>query len=210
MIEPHENFDDALFAALPEGLNLARLLPPITDRPFIVGIDGRSGAGKTTLVEQLAGVLERRHDVVVFHLEDLYPGWGGLARGMGMYLHDVLEPLRRGEDAHWTAWDWLTDGPGTPRLTRAAEVVLVEGVGACHGAARELLNTSVWVELPETLRKKRALARDGATYEKFWDVWAEQEDAYLAADPVWEQADILHPGPAPEDAALTDEPEDLE
>lgn len=200
MIDPEENFDDALFAAYPDGVNLARLLPVPTHRPFIIGIDGRSGAGKTTLTAQLAAVLERRHDVTVFHLEDIYPGWNGLAQGMDTFVRDVLQPLRRGEDAHWTAWDWLTNEPGTPRLTRAAEIVLAEGVGACNELARPLLSTSVWIELPAAARKLRAMERDGRSYEKFWDMWAEQEESYLAADPVWENADVLHPGPAPEPA----------
>lgn len=205
MIDPQENFDDALFAAHPEGVNLARLLPPPTDRPFIIGIDGRSGAGKTTLTTQLAAVLDRRHDVTVFHLEDIYPGWDGLEQGVRTYVREVLEPLRRGEDAHWTAWDWLTNEPGTPRLTRAAEIILVEGVGACSAPARPLLNASVWVELPAVLRKIRAIERDGKSYELFWDTWAEQEETYLSDDPVWENADILHPGPAPEQAADVDD-----
>ncbi|WP_223841032.1 MULTISPECIES: uridine kinase family protein [unclassified Candidatus Sulfotelmatobacter] len=198
MIDPEENFDDALFAAYPDGVNLARLLPVPTRRPFIIGIDGRSGAGKTSLTAQLAAVLERRHDVTVFHLEDIYPGWNGLAQGMDTFVREVLQPLRRGEDAHWTAWDWLTNEPGTPRLTRAAEIVLVEGVGACNELARPLLDTSVWIELPAASRKLRAMARDGRSYEKFWDTWSAQEESYLAADPVWENADVLHPGPVPE------------
>lgn len=204
MIDPEENFDDALFAAYPDGVNLARLLPVPTQRPFIIGIDGRSGAGKTTLTAQLAAVLERRHDVTVFHLEDIYPGWNGLAQGMDTFVREVLQPLRRGEDAHWTAWDWLTNEPGTPRLTRAAEIVLAEGVGACNELARPLLDTSVWIELPAASRKLRAMERDGRSYEKFWDAWAAQEESYLAADPVWENADVLHPGTVPETAKTPD------
>ena len=204
MIDPEENFDDALFAAYPDGVNLARLLPLPTQRPFIIGIDGRSGAGKTSLTAQLSAVLERRHDVTVFHLEDIYPGWNGLAQGMDTFVREVLQPLRRGEDAHWAAWDWLTNEPGTPRLTRAAEIVLVEGVGACNELARPLLDTSVWIELPAASRKLRAMERDGRSYEKFWDAWAEQEESYLAADPVWENADVLHPGPVPEATDASD------
>lgn len=199
MISPDEGFEDDEIAQYPEGVNLARLLPPPTRKPFIVGIDGRSGAGKTTLTEQLSRVLERSHDVVSFHLEDIYPGWNGLLKGMERYRGEILEPLRREEDAHWTAWDWLTNEPGTPRLTRTAQIVLVEGVGACHREARALLDVSVWVELPTSQRKQRALDRDGATYEKYWDVWAEQEEQYLGEDPVWESAEILHPGPSPQE-----------
>ena len=198
MISADEVIPDEDIENFPHGANLARMLPAATRKPFLVGIDGRSGAGKTTLTDQLASVLRRSHDVVVFRLEDIYPGWDGLSAGMTAYRSEVLEKLRRGEDAHWTAWDWLTSEPGTPRLTRPAEIVLLEGVGACHRTARTLLDTSVWVELPASQRRRRALERDGDAYAAHWDQWAAQEDEYLAQDPVWESADILHPGPSAE------------
>lgn len=195
MIDRDLDLDPAVAAANPAGTNLARLLPFPARRPHLIGIDGRSGAGKTTLAEQLTAVLRPGRDVTVFHLEDLYPGWDGLRAGTRTYVQDVLAPLRAGRDAEWTAWDWFTASPGTPRLTRVADVVIFEGVGACSAPARELLDVSVWVELPTALRYDRALSRDGSYYAEHWDRWAAQEDAYLAEDHVWEQVDILHPGP---------------
>lgn len=195
MIDIELELDPAVAAAHPAGTNLARLLPAPTRRPWLVGIDGRSGAGKTSLAEQLAEVLRPVRDVTLFHMEDLYPGWDGLRPGTRTYVEEVLTPLRAGLDAEWSAWDWVTGSPGTPRLTRVAEVVVLEGVGACSAAARALLDVSVWVELPTALRYDRALSRDGSYYAEHWDRWAAQEDAYLAEDHVWEQVDILHPGP---------------
>ena len=195
MIDIELEVDAAVAAAHPAGTNLARLLPTPTRRPWLIGIDGRSGAGKTTLAEQLAEVLRPVRDVTLFHMEDLYPGWDGLRPGTRTYVEEVLTPLRAGRDAEWSAWDWVTGSPGTPRLTRVAEVVVLEGVGACSAAARTLLDVSVWVELPTALRYYRALSRDGAYYAEHWEQWAAQEDAYLAEDHVWEQVDVLHPGP---------------
>lgn len=195
MIDVDLQLDPALAKANPAGATLARLLHPPARRPWLIGIDGRSGAGKTTLADQLTAVLRPVLDVTVFRLEDLYPGWDGLEAGVRTYVDTVLTPLRAGRDAEWTAWDWLTGSPGTPRLTRVAEVVVLEGVGACSAAARGLLDVSVWVELPTALRYDRALSRDGEYYARHWEQWAAQEDAYLAADPVWERVDILHPGP---------------
>ena len=195
MIDIELDVDPALAQANPAGTDLARLLPDPDRRPYLVGIDGRSGAGKTSLAEQLVAVLRPARDVTLFHLEDLYPGWDGLDEGTRTYVEQVLLPLRAGRDAEWSAWDWVTGSPGTPRLTRVAEVVVLEGVGACSAAARGLLDVSVWVELPTALRYDRALSRDGAYYAEHWDRWAAQEDAYLALDHVWEQVDILHPGP---------------
>ena len=106
--------------------------------PVIIAIDGRSGAGKTTLAIELAARLREHHKVSLFHLEDIYPGWNGLAAGIERYVATVLAPLSRGEAAEWISWDWERHYDGDARITLPAEIVIVEGVGAAAEAARPL------------------------------------------------------------------------
>lgn len=165
-------------------------------RPVIIAVDGRSGAGKTTVALELAALLRRHHTVSLFHLEDIYPGWDGLANGVERYVSTVLEPLSRGLPAQWLAWDWEAKNDGASRTTAVADVVLVEGVGAAHGRAREFLDAVVWVDAPTLTRKRRALDRDGETYAPFWESWAAQEELLLAQDAVADAADIVVDGAA--------------
>jgi para-aminobenzoate synthetase len=158
--------------------------------PVIIAVDGRSGAGKTTLAVELAARLRAHHKVSLFHLEDIYPGWNGLMAGIGRYVGTVLEPLSRGEAATWVSWDWVNHYDGDPRVTLPAEIVIVEGVGAAAAAARPFLSAVIWADSPEDLRRGRALGRDGATYEPFWDQWAEQEEEWLGGDDVPGHADL--------------------
>lgn len=158
--------------------------------PVIIAIDGRSGAGKTTLAVELAAQLRAHHKVSLFHLEDIYPGWNGLAAGIERYVSTVLGPLSRGEAATWTSWDWERHYDGATRVTLPAEIVIVEGVGAAAAAARPLLSAVIWADSPEEVRRTRALQRDGATYEPYWDQWAAQEADWLAADDVPAGADL--------------------
>ncbi|MEV8130246.1 aminodeoxychorismate synthase component I [Pseudarthrobacter oxydans] len=171
--------------------------------PVIIAIDGRSGAGKTTLAVELAARLRAHHKVSLFHLEDIYPGWNGLAAGIERYVSTVLAPLSRGEAASWVCWDWENHDDGESRVTLPAEIVIVEGVGAAAAAARPLLSAVIWAEAPDDVRRTRALDRDGETYEPFWDQWAAQEEEWLAADKVPLDADVrvLNPadGSAPAD-----------
>ncbi|MFK0009567.1 aminodeoxychorismate synthase component I [Paenarthrobacter sp. NPDC090520] len=162
----------------------------MTPAPVIIAVDGRSGAGKTTLAVELAARLREHHKVSLFHLEDIYPGWNGLATGIERYVDTVLVPLRDGQAAEWVSWDWENHADGRAQVTLPAEIVIVEGVGAAAEAARPMLDAVVWVESPGEDRRRRALDRDGGTYEPFWDTWAAQEDAWLTADPVAEAADI--------------------
>ncbi|MHA7304473.1 chorismate-binding protein [Arthrobacter sp. TMN-49] len=147
-----------------------------SQRPVIIAVDGRSGAGKTTIAVELAALLRRHRTVSLFHLEDIYPGWDGLAGGVERYIDQVLAPLSQGSPASWTAWDWEAKNDGAARTTDAAQVVLVEGVGSSHGRAAQFLDAVIWVDAPSQARKERALARDGETYAPFWDSWAAQEE----------------------------------
>lgn len=158
--------------------------------PVIIAIDGRSGAGKTTLAVELAAHLRAHHRVSLFHLEDIYPGWNGLLVGIDRYVATVLEPLSRGEAATWTSWDWEKHYDGDSRVTLPAEIVIVEGVGAAAAPARPLLSAVIWAESPEEVRRTRALDRDGGTYEPYWDQWAAQEEEWLRADDVAQHADV--------------------
>lgn len=158
--------------------------------PVIIAIDGRSGAGKTTLAIELAARLREHRTVSLFHLEDIYPGWNGLAAGIDRYAATVLAPLRRGATAHWTSWDWERHYDGDARTTRPADVVLVEGVGAAAAEAAPYLDAVIWTDAPDGARKDRALERDGDTYAPYWEQWAEQEEAWLAGDDVPARADV--------------------
>ena len=162
----------------------------MTPAPVIIAIDGRSGAGKTTLAIELAAQLRNHHKVALFHLEDIYPGWNGLTAGIERYVSTVLTPLSRAEPAAWISWDWDRHYDGDTRVTLPAEIVIIEGVGAAAADARPLLSAVIWADSPEDVRRKRALDRDGGTYEPFWDQWAEQEETWLAGDDVPLEADI--------------------
>ena len=175
----------------------------MTPAPVIIAIDGRSGAGKTTLAIELVARLREHHKVSLFHLEDIYPGWNGLAAGIERYVSTVLQPLQHGKPAEWVSWDWNRHYDGETRTTQPAEIVLVEGVGAAAEAARPFLAAVIWADSPEHDRRSRALERDGASYEPYWDQWAAQEQEWLAADDVPAHADVrvvnLADGSAPEE-----------
>jgi para-aminobenzoate synthetase len=168
----------------------------MTPAPVIIAVDGRSGAGKTTLAVELAARLRQHHKVSLFHLEDIYPGWNGLRTGIERYVATVLAPLREGKAAEWVSWDWERHYDGGLNVTLPAEIVIVEGVGAGAEAGRSMLDAVVWVEAPGDDRRRRALTRDGSTYEPYWDSWAAQEEEWLSADSVMEDADIHVQNPA--------------
>lgn len=153
----------------------------------VVAIDGRAGSGKTTLAEALAAGLS----APVVSLEYLYEGWEGLERGIGLLVTDVLGPLSEGRTAYVPRYDWIRETWGEPAPLDPPETLIVEGVGAGARAAAKYESVLVWLETPSSVRKKRALDRDGETFAPYWDQWAAQEAAMLARERTRERADIV-------------------
>lgn len=155
----------------------------------VVLIDGRSGSGKTTLARRLVAAwpVDRLGPVQLVHLDDVYPGWHGLEAASRIVESSVLAAA----DPGWTTWDWEHGVPGERRTLDPAVSVVVEGAGALTRASSALATLRVWLELDDSTRRVRALRRDGATYEPWWDVWAEQEERHLAVEGPRALADVV-------------------
>ena len=168
--------------------DLAGRATPRCGRVLVVAVDGPSGAGKTTL----ARAVGRRLDARVVHMDDVYPGWDGLADAVPLVVEGLLAPLSRGEDAAYRRWDWVHDRWATrPRDVRWVPRLVLEGVGSSVGAAGEYAALRVWVEAPRAVRFERGIARDGEAYRPHWERWARQEAALFAADGTRARADVV-------------------
>ncbi|MDN5604606.1 MAG: hypothetical protein L0G59_04200 [Kocuria sp.] len=153
--------------------------------PFVIAIDGRSGAGKSSLATRLLERItseEGKDAAELFRLEDLYPGWEGLESGVDEYAA-ILGRVLRNEDATWHAWDWARNRrePRGRTLSAGANVIIAEGVGAIAPGHQEVRpHFGIWLHLESTIRRYRALTRDGDLYRPYWQVWAEQEERLFA------------------------------
>ena len=148
-------------------------------------IDGRSGSGKTEFAVALAAAWPGAQLV---RLDDIYPGWTGLAAGSAAVHEQVLSEFR------WRRWDWSLSERAEWHSVDPTLPILVEGCGALSEASRRLATFGIWVELDSALRKARALARDGEAYAPHWDDWAAQEEAFLASQHPHKRADLVVDG----------------
>ncbi|GAA3533138.1 adenylate kinase [Aeromicrobium flavum] len=164
----------------------ARRRAPACGGTRVIAIDGRSGSGKTSLALDLAD----QTGAPILHLERLYPGWHGLARTPAS-VRALLADLAIGETGRARQWDWAVDRPGRWLTVRPTPELIIEGVGSGARALRPFLSYLVWLEADEPQRRARALARDGDTYAPWWDVWAAQEEEYLASDVTPAAADLI-------------------
>ena len=168
----------------------------------LVGIDGRGGAGKSTLARQLAGQLG---DAVVIEFDDFYrpsatrlpPGDTDIGGNFEWRrLRDqVLLPLSRAEEARYQRYDWVTDSMAEWHTVPACGVVLIDGNYSTREELRDLYDFRIWVDAPHDVRLARGLARDGESARARWlDEWMPEEERYLAAQEPRRFADLVVAG----------------
>lgn len=159
----------------------------------VVALDGPSGSGKTTYAEVVADELQRRTGSrpQVVHMDDVYPGWDGLAEAVGLVTEWVLEPLVAGRDGGFRRWDWETGTRGEWVEVPTAPWVLLEGVGAGSRACRRHTSAVIWLEADVDVRMARGIERDGEAYRPFWERWARQEQELFAHEDTRAHADLV-------------------
>ena len=157
----------------------------------IILIDGRAGAGKSSFAEELKNELFRQSDAAptLIHMDDLYPGWEGLAAGSAYLVQNILEPLSKSKPAAWQKWDWGSSRRGDPtepgngwREFSGGNILIVEGCGSLSRQSRELAQLSVWIEAPRDVRRARWQARDAGKFDEFWGIWQTQEDDFFETE----------------------------
>ena len=152
-------------------------------RPVVL-IDGGAGSGKTTLAQQLVATWPGPSGVQLVSLDDLYPGWDGLALASASVPELIV-----GNGYH--SWDWAGDRPGPWRELDPARALIVEGCGAITAGSAALAGLRVWLELDAGERQRRAIARDGADFAAHWNDWAAQESVHWHADHPRDLADLV-------------------
>nr|WP_206439369.1 hypothetical protein [Streptomyces scabichelini] len=162
-------------------------MPPSCGPVRLVGVDGHAGSGKTTFAGRLAEALG---SAPVLHLDDIATH-EELFAWTGRLLQDVLEPLSRGEQAHYRPYDWTARRFGPARALPPAPVVLVEGVGAGRHALRPYLACLLWMELTHEEAWARGQRRDGSEQSDFWAGWVAAERRHFAEDPSRSSANLL-------------------
>ncbi|MEV4667265.1 hypothetical protein [Microbacterium sp. LWO12-1.2] len=175
--------DDPVAAALERAATLIEQdIRAVSAANPVVLIDGRSGAGKSSLATRVAQQWPLVGRVQVIALDSLYPGWDGLDAGVAHVLDGVLRPHGRGYLGTWHRWDWEQGVQAESHAVDPALGVIIEGSGVLTPATAALADVRVWVEAADPVRKARALARDGESYRPHWDRWAAQELRHVERD----------------------------
>lgn len=150
----------------------------------IAAIDGRCGAGKSTLAAQLS--------CRVFHMDDFFlrPEQRTAARlaqpGENVdherFLSEVLQPALRGEAVVYRPFRCARQALDEPVTVPAARLTIVEGAYACHPALWDSYDLRVFLTVDAAEQLRRIEARSGPEkLRMFRDRWIPLEESYFTA-----------------------------
>lgn len=171
-------------------LAAALLAREVGTRPVIVAVDGRSGAGKSTIADRLRAEVPGSW---VVHTDDIawhesFFGWDGLLAA------GVLLPVRQGGAVEFVPRAWAERGrEGAITVPAGCPLLIVEGVGSSRVSLTPLIDIAIWVQSDREEARRRGLERDGGVGEStsFWDQWEAAEVPFLSSDRPWDRAEIV-------------------
>jgi uridine kinase len=168
------------------------------ERPVVVAIDGGSGAGKSSL----AAMIQNQLDAALIPLDDFFSAhipdqhWETFSPGERLdHVFDwqrlrrqVIEPLLRGETAHWQAFDFLAAlrPDGTYPLQDEFKqqepdaVILIEGAYSASPPLADLVDLTLLIDVPLEVRHARLAAREEHDFLTHWHtLWDPVEALYF-------------------------------
>ena len=159
---------------------LASLIVGIdSPRPIRVAIDGRTASGKTTLADELAGILDEKGRQVIrtsidgFHRPRIERYARGRRSAEGYYYDArdlpavnalLLSPLGPGGDLRYrtASFDLDNDRPveQEPQIASANAILIVDGTFLQRPELRDGWDLAIFVETSEQVSEQRGIVRD--------------------------------------------------
>ena len=174
-----------------------RLVQKEAKHPFIIAIDGRCAAGKTTLAEKIQSSMECN----VIHMDDFYLPFSerteekmaqpGGNMDFERLLFEVLIPLRSGANAMYRPYDCHHDTFLPSEKLNATVPTIIEGSYSCHPKLQKSYDLRVFMDISPECQKSRLKERGPSSFERFQTIWIPREEHYFTAYKVRNYCDLV-------------------
>lgn len=167
----------------------------------LVAIDGKSGAGKSSLASKLRKI----YDCNIFQMDHFFltPQLRTAERlrevgGNVDYLRfraEVMDRIKSGCEFSYCRYDCQADMFGLPIKVHPKRLNIIEGVYCLHPTLIDNYHLKIFMDISAAEQEKRILHRNGPLMlERFVGEWIPLENCYFEKMMIKEQCDIVLDG----------------
>lgn len=155
----------------------------------LIAIDGRAGAGKTTLAARFFRELSVKKRVEVIHMDDLYDGWeNALDEHLTKTLESIVNAHQKKEGFEIDIFNWQSMSFDSKRQINPVDILILEGVGAGQKVVRDAGATLYWLDIDADDGIARVLKRDGNQIASQMKQWQIAQEIHFMRDMTRENA----------------------
>lgn len=158
----------------------------------LIAIDGRAGAGKTTLAARFFDELSVDKTVEVIHMDDLYDGWeNALDEGLTKTLESIVNAHNNNVSIKIDIFNWESMSFDSKRVINPVDLLILEGVGAGQKVVRDAGATLYWLDIDAEVGIQRVLNRDGNQIASQMKQWQILQEIHFIRDKTRENAEHI-------------------
>lgn len=158
----------------------------------LIAIDGRAGAGKTTLAARLFEELSLDKTVEVIHMDDLYNGWEkALDAGLTKTLELIVKSHHNKVVFEIEIFNWQSMSFDSKEEINPVDILILEGVGAGQKVVRDAGATLYWLDIDAEVGIQRVLNRDGNQIASQMKQWQILQEIHFIRDKTRENAEHI-------------------
>ena len=163
----------------------------------LIAIDGRAGAGKTTLAANFYEELSADKTVAVIHMDDLYDGWeNALSARLTQTLESIVKSHQSKVAFEIDIFNWQSMSFDSKRVIHPVDILILEGVGAGQKVVRDAGATLYWLDIDAEVGIQRVLNRDGNQIASQMKQWQIAQEIHFLRDKTRENAEHIQSSPA--------------
>ena len=163
----------------------------------LIAIDGRAGAGKTTLAASFFDDLSVDKTVEVIHMDDLYDGWdNALSERLTQTLESIVKSHQSKVAFEIDIFNWQSMSFDSKRVIHPVDILILEGVGAGQKVVRDAGATLYWLDIDAEVGIQRVLNRDGNQIASQMKQWQIAQEIHFLRDKTRENAEHIQSSPA--------------
>lgn len=166
---------------------------------LLIAIDGRCGAGKTTLAKELQKILFCN----VIHMDNFFlrPEQRSEERlktpGENVdherFLSEVLMPLSKNEGFSYRPYSCKTGAFSESVDVKPSRITVIEGSYSCHPKLWDYYDIHIFMDIDRKAQLKRITLRNGAdTVKVFLNKWIPLEESYFNTFSVKERCELKY------------------